>query len=156
MPDATLTFWTSFLVLLAATWIDVRERRVPNRLVAAYLAAGFAARSFAGADALWTGLAGLAVAAIAAGSLHLLTGLGMGDVKLLSAFGWWVGPSQLRFALPAVALAGGLLALGFLAVGIFRKHVLARGDSGGHDPRRQTLPYAPAIATGAMFSFFAH
>ena len=156
MPDTALTFWTSFLVLLAATWIDLRERRIPNRLVAAYLVVGFAARSFAGADALWTGLAGLAVAGLAAGSLHLLTGLGMGDVKLLSAFGWWVGPSQLRFALPAVALAGGLLALGFLAFGLFRKYALAAGDSAAYDPRRQTLPYAPAIAIGAMFSFFAH
>lgn len=160
MPDSALTFWTSFLVLLAAAWIDLRERRIPNSLVGPYLVAGFAARGFAGGDAVLTGVSGLALAGFAAGGLHLLTGLGMGDVKLLSAFGWWVGPVQLHYALPAVALAGGVWALGFLAIerllGRLNRRPGKSNAALGSAPSARTMPYAPAIAVGAMFSFFAH
>jgi prepilin peptidase CpaA len=166
MPDRALTFWITFLVLLVASWVDVRERRIPNYVVAPYLIAGVAARSIAGMDAMAAGLAGLAIAAVTAGGLHLLTGFGMGDVKLLAALGWWVGPSQLRYALPAIALAGGALALVLLATAAVRRHVSVprRGlaprnlspNVCADEVRGQTMPYAPAIAIGAMFSFYAH
>jgi Flp pilus assembly protein protease CpaA len=157
MQSSALTFWISFLVLLVAAWIDLRQRRIPNYIVAPYLLAGLAVRGLSGAEALLTGLAGFTIAGLVAGGLHLLTGFGMGDVKLLSAFGWWVGPSQLRYALPAVALAGGIWALGLVAARGLRKQASAAGQPDRLGDRRgQTMPYAPAIALGAMFSFFAH
>jgi len=165
---AAFTFWASFLALAAAVLMDLRHRRIPNWVVAPYFLAGLLARGAGGAEPLLIGLAGCVIAATAAGALHLVSGLGMGDVKLIAAFGLWVGPAQLEYALPSIALAGGLLAVVYVAYNalgssiraIFRPQTEVSPDqaaiTGGSQPRVPlTMPYAPAIAVGAMFSFFA-
>ena len=95
----------------------------------------------------------------------------MGDVKLCAAIGAWIGPQQLVFALVFMGLAGGVMALAWAVRGGFLKETLSgtadlifgfrkRGLAAARDacfgePRRRKMPYAPAIAIGAILSFFA-
>jgi prepilin peptidase CpaA len=73
-------------------------------------------------------------------------GMGMGDVKLVAAIGAWIGPQQLMLAMLLIAMAGGLMALGWAIVGGFKGEVW----------KSRTIPYAPAIAIGTLISFFSH
>jgi prepilin peptidase CpaA len=96
--------------------------------------------------------------------------MGMGDLKLCAAVGAWIGPAQLEIALVATGLAGGALALIWAAChGWLRQSLDGSGDliagfwkRGLHphpglvleNPSARTMPYAPAIAIGTIFSFF--
>ena len=65
--------------------------------------------------------------------------LGGGDVKLLAAAALWLGAAALMPFLMATALAGGLLAVAFLAWALVRR-----------DRGRVALPYGIAIAAGGV------
>jgi prepilin peptidase CpaA len=84
--------------------------------------------------------------------------MGAGDVKLCAAIGAWVGPVQLLYALLFTALAGGLMVLVWAAC---RGLLLLFGRRKREQVTLNSLmeakmPYAPAIAIGTLFSFFAH
>lgn len=114
-------------------------------------------------------LAGAALGAGILGALYLLGGMGLGDVKLCAAVGAWIGPSQLFVALVVMGVAGGVIALIWAACGGFLKQSLqgagdlvcgwGRGASRRHprltleSPGAKSIPYAPAIAIGVVFSF---
>lgn len=105
------------------------------------------------------------------GVLYWLGGMGMGDVKLCTAIGAWIGPSQLLLALVVMGVAGGVIALCWAVAGGFAKESLTgAGDllfgftKRGlrpheslvlQNPHTKKIPYAPAIAIGTIFSFFA-
>jgi len=91
---------------------DLAWRRIPNLLTFGSAAAGFAWHLSAG------GLSGFGVALTgwAAGvaillPLYLLRSLGAGDVKLLGAFGAWLGPVAALWAGLYGTIAGGILAV---------------------------------------------
>lgn len=154
------------LFLCAAAVIDVRSRRVPNTLVVALLAAGFAfsvtTRPFAAG--LLTGLAGGALGFALFIAFWPMGLIGAGDVKLFTAIGVWLGPvPTLQAALVAV-LIGGALALFTLvrsgelvnAVRRIGLAVAARSPGVlGHIESTETgknahVPYAVALAVGAL------
>lgn len=164
--------WRSTLCLVvAATVIDVRCRRIPNWLVVPFLAAGLVFSveqdGFAG---LGKSIGGVVLAAAALGVLCWLRVMGMGDLKLCAAVGAWIGFAQLGVALVITAIAGGVLAilwtlrrgaLGEVSDGASEVlSRLLRGNFGRHptltldNPLGHKMPYAPAIAVGALFSFF--
>jgi prepilin peptidase CpaA len=162
-----LFFGVTLLTLLVVIgWFDVRERRVPNPLVAGI--AGLYALAVATSALPLTPLADLAVAGIflAVGVALWLPGwLGGGDAKLLAALGLWAGPARALDLAFATTVAGGLLALALLLFGRVARGrdavasaaaVTATGDVPGRGPGvasgeapRPTLPYAVAIALGA-------
>jgi len=93
-------------------------------------------------------------------------GMGAGDVKLCAAIGAWIGPGQLFIALVLTGLAGGVMVIAWAAYAGFLKDLFrGTGDLmfGGakreevtlSNPLRRKMPYAPAIAIGTLFSFFA-
>jgi prepilin peptidase CpaA len=107
------------------------------------------------------------------GALYLLGGMGMGDVKLCATVGAWIGASQLIMALVVMGVAGGVMAIVYAAWGGFLKQALqgagdlvfcirkrtAESSSPSlslDSPGARSIPYAPAIAIGAIFSFLAH
>jgi prepilin peptidase CpaA len=96
---------------------DVRGQRIPNWLTYSGLLAALVVRTGLGG---WAGLkGGLAGMAFAGGIfllLFLLGGMGGGDVKLMAAVGAWVGFAQAGVLLIISALAGGLLAAGYVLV----------------------------------------
>jgi prepilin peptidase CpaA len=100
---------------LAATWFDWRTRRLPNALTFGAAAAGCCAGAFG------SGLAGLGASAAGWGlglllflPVFALRGMGAGDVKLLAAFGAWLGPAGVWWTAIYGAIAGGLLAIPLL------------------------------------------
>jgi prepilin peptidase CpaA len=97
--------------ILWASWIDYKERRVPNWLNAAIALAGLLAQAYFNG---WAGmghaglglLMGFAVLIVP----WLMHGMGAGDVKLMMAIGVWLGPWLTFLSFCAGAVAGGLIA----------------------------------------------
>jgi prepilin peptidase CpaA len=155
-----------------ATVVDIHSRRIPNWLVLPFLAAGVIVNTARyGVKGLGQSMGGMALAAAVAGVLCWLRGMGMGDLKLCAAVGGWIGPGQLGIALVATGLAGGVLGLVWAAWhGSLGESVEGAGDlvrafwTKGVRPHpslvldnlsARSMPYAPVIAIGTIFSFFA-
>jgi prepilin peptidase CpaA len=152
------------LALVAASLHDIAARTIPNRLCLALACLGLLARALAGD--LLPGL-------LAAGLVFLLALLawrcrvmGGGDVKLLAACALLPPPAAVPSLVLAVALAGGLLALAYVALPLLlpapapapaltRPIALAaralRAEA-WRIRRRGPLPYGVAIALGTFFT----
>jgi prepilin peptidase CpaA len=109
-------------LLLAATFTDLRSRRIPNALVLAGLAAGVACHALALAiggaplagSEWWSPLAGLATGFAVMMPLYLLRATGAGDAKLLAMVGAFIGAPTVLAAALYMLVAGGLLSLVFM------------------------------------------
>jgi prepilin peptidase CpaA len=169
----SIAFWPTFVTVLIAAITDLRSRRIPNWLIISSLIAAFGtALAVHGLSGLGRGLAGAALGGAVLGVLYLLGGMGMGDVKLCAAVGAWVGVSQLLMALVVMGVAGGVMALiyaasrgflkqtfqgaGELVRGFGRRGLRAHPELTLDTPGARSIPYAPAIAIGTIFSFLAH
>lgn len=167
----SLVWWPTACVVTSAAAIDIRCRRIPNWLVVPFFAAGMALGvERNGVAGLGRSLVGMALAALAPGLLCWLGALGMGDLKLCVALGGWLGPRQTGITLLVTAMAGGVMAILWAAWhGALAKSFHGAGDLvlgfGGrglrphpaltlNSPHANKIPYAPAIAVGALFSFF--
>lgn len=152
-------------LLIGAAAQDVASRTVSNRLSLALAALGLALRACDG-DPLPALLAALATGAavfLAAALCWRGGWMGGGDVKLLAAAALLVPPRLVPDLLLAVALAGGVLAAMYLLLGrIMPKPRAARPArrlarilriEQRRIRRRFSLPYASAIAAGALFTF---
>lgn len=168
----SIALWPTLAVLAVATFTDLRSHRIPNWLVFPFLLAGFVV---SGTLHGWAGilhsLAGMALGALLFGGLCALGGMGMGDVKLVAAIGAWIGTTQLVIALVVTGIAGGVMAVCWAAAGGFLGELfrgtgdllLGFGKRGLRphpelvlsNPLTRKMPYAPAIAIGTIFSFFA-
>ena len=172
MNMRSIAWWPVLALLVVATVVDIHSRRIPNWLVLPFLAAGVIVNTASyGVKGLGRSMGGIALAVAVTGVLCWLRGMGMGDLKLCAAVGGWIGPGQLGIALVATGLAGGVLALIWAAChGSLRESLEGSGDlvsafwtQGVHphprlvldNPSARTMPYAPAIAIGTIFSFFA-
>ena len=154
---------------VAIIYMDVRHRRIPNKLVFATLVAGICLNLvFRGWHGLTSSLEGMLVAFAMMFALHVFGTMGAGDVKLFAAVGSIVGISSVLQTLMIVALMGGLLALGKMIyvrrasrtlLGVMQFfYGLLPGQS---VPRFEvppdgsnTLPYAIPICLGGLVSVF--
>jgi prepilin peptidase CpaA len=158
-------WWANFAALALASAIDIRTRRIPNWLAVPFLACGLAFQTATGG---WRGAAAALAGAAVAGAWLIVPcwrgAMGMGDLKLAAGAGAWLGPQQAFLAMVLAALAGGVIALGFamwrgqLGSSLNRTAGLIPGLGNStprpaHDAGGLSIPYAPAIAFGAMFSF---
>jgi len=164
-----LVWWTSAVVLVVASGIDLRTRRVPNWLAIPFLVAGLVAQSISGRlSGAGHSLAGIALACLLFGIPCFLGAMGMGDLKLAAGVGAWIGPAQFVTASVFTALAGGVLAVGWaLWHGSLGASLDSAGDllapwrasqPGSRRKVRESTaaaatPYAPAIAIGTLLSF---
>lgn len=101
------------LLLFAATVVDLRERRIPNCLVATGIAAAFAFHILAPqqGEGIVFALSGLAVGMATLLPMYLLRLMGAGDVKLMGMIGAFLGMSGAVGAVLASMAAGAALAL---------------------------------------------
>ena len=128
------------MLAVGATVMDLRERRVPNRLllfgaVLLLLDAalgGFIVSSVVGGAVL--GALGVALALV--GGLGKGGGLGMGDVKYLAVIGIALGVQGGLMAFVVAALTGGVVALALMLL----RRVRAT----------DAIPYAPYLALGSL------
>ncbi len=151
----------------AIIYMDVRYRRIPNKLVFATLVAGLTLNGlFGGVHGVVSAIGGLTLGFAMMFALHVFGTMGAGDVKLFAAVGAIVGTSQVLPTLFVVALTGGVFALGKM---IYARRV-GRTMAGvaqffyGLLPgqtvpqfevpadRSYTLPYALPICFGGLIS----
>lgn len=133
--------------LIAAAVEDVARLRVSNISVLVIIAtAGVAAALSGWSLALWQNL--LVFALLLAGGTMLFASqkVGGGDVKLFAAVGLWTDLERSLMLVAAVFMAGGLIALLVLL-----PRLVGRRSSGSARDRSKMIPYAVAIATGALF-----
>lgn len=140
------------IALLFAAYTDVRSRTISNWLNIA-IAAGAPLFWWASGLSLWPDMAwqlgfALVVSALLIGVAFAgyklgIVILGGGDIKLLGALALWLTPFLFTKMLIAMALAGGLLAFGFVAYQIILK-----------PKKRPRLPYGVAITMGVLWVIY--
>jgi prepilin peptidase CpaA len=170
LPMQGIVLLGSATVLVVASGIDLRTRRVPNWLSVPFLVIGLVVQSIAGKlPGTGQSLAGIAVAGVLFGIPCWIGAMGMGDLKLAAGVGAWIGPGQFLTASIFIALAGGVLAVGWalwhgsLGASLDSAGSLltpwVRSPGSGRKVRQATaataIPYAPAIAIGTLLSFLA-
>jgi leader peptidase (prepilin peptidase) / N-methyltransferase len=139
--DLVISFFACVLVVLAV--VDVRTRRLPNRIVLPAAAIVLAAQIAIAPDRALEWVAGAlgASAFLLAAALLNPAGLGMGDVKLAlllgAALGWAVGAALL---------------IGLVAAGLAGLAMIAR--NGWASARTATLPLGPFLAAGGLAALF--
>ena len=148
----------SAVILLGAVLNDIAFRTVPNWMCAALFFLGIGIRMLDGG--LASGLLACVLILFGAGFCWRRGWMGGGDVKLLAACGVLAPPGLSGVMLLNVALAGGILALLYLALG----RLLAAPGTACPPGRlrgilweerrrihsRSPMPYASAIAAGAL------
>ena len=172
------SFWlTTCAVLIPgilwASWIDYKERRVPNWLNAAIAAAGFLAQGyFSGLSGLGTACAGLAVGFAVLIVPWLMHGMGAGDVKLMMAIGVWLGPYVTFMSFCVGAVVGGVIAIVMILSTGRLWHAYANlatitqkvtnkdtvfsefGSAKSFGSTSQILPYGVPLTIGTLIVFF--
>lgn len=157
---------TAVLVIgagVAATVVDIRQRRVPNVLTMGLASVGLVL-AMAGVSGVTVGgaLGGLALGLALLLPAHVFGATGAGDVKLLAAFGALLGPGGVFEAFLRAAILGGVMALavalwrGRLRETLYGTAMLVTTRNRAvtaiieHPAANNRFPYAPAIACGAV------
>jgi len=115
LPPLAIRIFLTVLVL-AASFFDIRERRIPNWLTMAGVPIAIALNALRfspfqfEAEGLWYSLKGLGLAFAVYFGLYLLRGMGAGDVKLMAAVGAATGAYNWLGILFITALMGGVAA----------------------------------------------
>jgi len=157
-----------FPLALMISYMDVRYRRIPNKLVLLILLGGLALNTiFGGSHGLLISLGGFGLAFALMFFFHVFGTMGAGDVKLFAAIGAVNGLSLVLPTLVVVALTGGVLAVcqmvyarrvGATMSGVFQFfYGLLPGQTVPRfaipADRSYTLPYAVPICFGSLISF---
>lgn len=130
------------LLLAALAVYDVRHRRIPNAVVYPATAAALGLAFVQPVGAWWSYLGAGALAAVVLGLPAALSGgIGFGDVKLGALIGLLLGWPSVVVGLFAAFAAGAMAGLALLVTGRIE--------------RRQPIPFAPALAGGALFGLLA-
>ena len=155
-------------VAVTAAMIDIRQRRIPNRLTYPMMVFGLGAQSMLYG---WKGLLSAGLGGLVFGGVffvfYLVRAMGAGDVKLAAALGCIVGLVPSLQVMFATAMAGGVLAIVHV---IFSGRLLAtlrntftvvvfhaRFGLRGHpvvnldNPAAARMPYGLAFAVGTLY-----
>ncbi|HWY47585.1 MAG TPA: prepilin peptidase [Bryobacteraceae bacterium] len=158
----TAQCWIAGVVGIAAIVDDLTRRQISNWIPCSAFAAGMILQAVEGG---WRG-AGSAILGTITGAavfliFYLLGGMGGGDVKLMAGFGAVLGARQLLEAALWTAGCGGLMAVVMIGASQLRRFWTGRQQvsateipASGSTPgtRRESIPYAPAIAAGVWLS----
>ena len=152
----TALTWVSLAVGVSASVEDVARRRISNWIPVVAAVAGFAIHIYGNG---WKGALSAALGLVAGFFVflvfYLLGGMGGGDVKLMAGFGAIVGIERLLAAAFWTAGIGGIMAgaaLGIRGWKHWRRRQSAGGSREPESEREKSIPYAPAIAMGALLS----
>lgn len=136
--------------LAAAAVEDSARLRISNLTCLAVLLSALVAMALDGFPlALWQN-ALVFIAILAVGTPIFAAGhMGGGDIKLLACIGLWMTISAAVWLLAATLIAGGLLAIVFIAVRV----LLGRQREELRTARSRRIPYGLAIVAGACLVF---
>lgn len=157
----TAQIWIAGVVGTAAIVDDVARRQISNWIPLSAFVAGLILQTV---NHGWRGTGSALLGTITGAAVfllfYLLGGMGGGDVKLMAGFGAVLGVKQLLEAALWTAGCGGVMALIAIVASQLsrlwiRKPVsgadgAAPGSAAGN--RRESIPYAPAIAAGVWLS----
>jgi prepilin peptidase CpaA len=155
----TAQVWIAGAVGIAAIVDDLSRRQISNWIPCSAFAAGLILQTV---QSGWRG-AGSALLGTVTGAavfliFYLLGGMGGGDVKLMAGFGAVLGVKQLLEAALWTAGCGGLMAVAVIAFSQLRQFWTRKGQTPSPEApapgpkRRESIPYAPAIAAGVWLS----
>jgi prepilin peptidase CpaA len=145
----------SLVVGVAASVEDLWRRKISNAIALSAFASGLLAQGLLwGVEGIWNALLGSLIGFAVFLIFFLLGGMGGGDIKLMGGFGAILGPQLIWVAAMMTALIGGLMALVYLLVRKTRRAIEA-ADGPATPLRKEAIPYAPAIALGALLSFLS-
>ena len=153
-PSAYGALVLSAVGLSVACIIDLRARRIPNRLNLV-LAIGLITLHLSGGGSagLIDGLLAAAICFVVGILLYAIGALGAGDVKLIAAISLALTPGESLQLLARVALAGGILGIArLIADGNFGNALfglLSRARRRAAE--RSSVPYAIAISAGWLW-----
>jgi prepilin peptidase CpaA len=152
----TALTWVSLAVGVSASVEDVAKRRISNWIPVAAALAGFVIHVYGNG---WKGALSAALGLVAGFLVflifYLLGGMGGGDVKLMAGFGAIVGIERLLAAAFWTAGIGGIMAGVTLGIRGWKQWRRGQRVGAGDEPeneRDKSIPYAPAIAMGALLS----
>ena len=130
-----------FLLILIICYMDIRYRRIPNRLIAVVLLISLLITlNQYGTSQLLQGLCSSLIVLGVSLLLFKFNIMAAGDGKLASALAITLMPSQLLLPLYLTAMIGGVLAIIYLV----KDYVINRNRKKQH----RGLPYGVAIAFG--------
>jgi len=158
---------------LCVSYFDLRERRIPNKLLSAAMCFGLGVYAWAAealglefvSRALLYSMMGMLLGAVCLLPAYFARQMGAGDVKLLMVFGFLLGPIGAGLTLLTGALFGGAWALwlscrsGGLGKAFSNLRMMARsawltGFKELHWDLRSagavTMPYGVALSAGAI------
>ncbi len=160
----------ALFVAAAGAAFDVFTRRIPNILTYGGIVIGVVFWTIMqGGRGFLTAMAGMFVGGGVFLLFYMVRAMGAGDVKLMAAVGSIAGPSKSVETIFACAIAGGLMAVGYMLyhhrttgtvanVGkllhFHVKHgVSTHPELNLSNPAAIRMPYGVAIATGCLYSF---
>ena len=136
--------------LVALTWIDLREQRLPREITYTAIVLGAPALAVAALiddepERIWMMALGAAIAFAIMGLIYVASreGLGDGDVRLSPLLGMYLG-----WLNPGIVPIG--LLLGFMFGAIAGIVAMAVGRAG----RKTALPFGPFLAAGTVLAVF--
>lgn len=153
------------LLLLSASYTDLKGHRIPNILAFGGAVAGLLLQTwFFGLGGVVSGLGGMVLGLVLYLPLYLLGGMGAGDVKLMAAVGTFLGHQTILLAAGLSLIAGSLIGLGVVLMRIillgvprpylttakyllFTRTYISPATNITVDTR---FPYAVAITTGTL------
>ncbi|MDF3037204.1 MAG: prepilin peptidase [Paucimonas sp.] len=154
------------ILLLAASFLDIRSHTIPNRLTVGGIAVGLlyaAIVPFSMHTGFLWALAGCALGLLMLLPFYLMKAMGAGDVKLMAMVGAFVGPYAIVHIVITTFIVGGVAAIGFALargatgrlLGNLRLMVLIRMAGGsvaaaGSATSIGKMPYAVSIAIAAI------
>jgi leader peptidase (prepilin peptidase) / N-methyltransferase len=147
--DAALpAFCVLGAALVALTWIDLREQRLPREISYTALVLGAVALTIAALirdepERIWQMALGAVIAVVIIGGIYLASrgGMGDGDVRLAPLLGLYLG-----WLNPGIVPVG--LFYGFLLGAVVGVAAMAVGSAG----RKTALPFGPFLAAGTVLA----
>ena len=133
-----ISYFAVIPLLIAATVIDIRERRIPDKLVLAGVAAGMVITQTDPSRRFTDSLMGGISAGIVLLLIHYITkgGIGLGDAKLFGCVGIYLGMENIASAMLIAAVLSGLYSLALICI--------------NRDNKKHELPFAPFILIGTL------
>ncbi len=157
------------VMLMLATWFDMRCHRIPNGVAFGGAAAGLILQFWLGGiEALASGLGGLLIGLALFLPFYIRGAMGAGDVKLMAAVGAFFGASATLLAVALSLIVGGAMAVAILVwhgglAPLARRYLttlnflVATGTLSHVGPQAdeaaaRRFPYALAIGLGALWA----
>jgi prepilin peptidase CpaA len=163
---ATLLQSAGLIALSVAAGVDFKTRIIPNELVVCVIGAGLGLRLFTDGWMSWISLVVAIGVFLPLGLLAQREIIGGGDAKMITASTFLVAPAAVPQLLLAIALAGGAIAVAYLAAfrALGSKPKRADGAAAARPPplgligselariaAKEPMPYGLAILAGSAF-----